>query len=46
MADEGDAELAALDELRLVGASGAGGDGGMADETGEAASALAESLIF
>ena len=46
MADEGDAQLAAFNELRLVRASGTRCDGGMTDEAGKAAGSLAKCRIF
>jgi len=42
VSDEGHAELAGLDELWFMGASGARGDGGMPYQTGELACSLAE----
>src|SRR5277367_5657883 len=46
MANEGDAELAGLDELWFMGASGTGRNGGMADEAGKTAGSLAKCSIF
>lgn len=46
VSNESDAQLAALNELRFMGASGARRDGRMANEAGEAAGSFAKGRIL